>query len=217
MHSDKEYLILEHINGNSSHTRQRDLAAADLSLGMTNAVLKKLVTKGLLVMKRVNSRNIHYALTPEGLYEVAQRSRALLKRTLSNVAQYRDAAERYVSSLKQEGCTAIQLQGSSDLDFILEWACMKHEMLYNPAVRPDSQNPRQKELDEQELITVLETYINNERGLLLKTALITGITGQDGSYLGIKRRASSFNTERVDHIYQDPHETPLIFTSTMVI
>ena len=50
-----------------------------------------------------------------------------------------------------------------------------------------------------------------------KIALITGITGQDGSYLaelllekgylvhGIKRRASSFNTQRVDHIYQDPH------------
>ncbi|MFC6635525.1 GDP-mannose 4,6-dehydratase [Microbulbifer taiwanensis] len=52
----------------------------------------------------------------------------------------------------------------------------------------------------------------------MKKALITGITGQDGSYLaelllekgyevhGIKRRASLFNTERVDHIYQDPHE-----------
>jgi len=51
-----------------------------------------------------------------------------------------------------------------------------------------------------------------------KVALITGVTGQDGSYLaefllekgyevhGIKRRASSFNTERIDHIYQDPHE-----------
>jgi len=51
----------------------------------------------------------------------------------------------------------------------------------------------------------------------LRTALITGITGQDGSYLaefllekgyevhGIKRRASSFNTQRIDHIYQDPH------------
>ena len=50
-----------------------------------------------------------------------------------------------------------------------------------------------------------------------KTALITGVTGQDGSYLaefllekgytvhGIKRRASQFNTQRVDHIYQDPH------------
>jgi len=52
----------------------------------------------------------------------------------------------------------------------------------------------------------------------VKTALITGITGQDGSYLaelllekgysvhGIKRRASSFNTSRIDHLYQDPHE-----------
>ncbi|MCV2890867.1 GDP-mannose 4,6-dehydratase [Ruegeria aquimaris] len=51
----------------------------------------------------------------------------------------------------------------------------------------------------------------------MKTALITGITGQDGSYLaeflldkgyevhGIKRRASLFNTQRIDHIYQDPH------------
>jgi GDPmannose 4,6-dehydratase len=54
---------------------------------------------------------------------------------------------------------------------------------------------------------------------LSKKALITGITGQDGSYLaefllkkgydvhGIKRRASSFNTDRIDHLYQDPHET----------
>ena len=50
----------------------------------------------------------------------------------------------------------------------------------------------------------------------MKTALITGVTGQDGSYLaefllekgyevhGIKRRASSFNTQRIDHIYEDP-------------
>ena len=50
-----------------------------------------------------------------------------------------------------------------------------------------------------------------------KTALITGITGQDGAYLaeflldkgytvhGIKRRSSSFNTDRIDHLYQEPH------------
>jgi len=53
--------------------------------------------------------------------------------------------------------------------------------------------------------------------IVVKKALVTGVTGQDGSYLtelllqkgyevhGIKRRASSFNTQRVDHIYQDPH------------
>ncbi|GHG17608.1 GDP-mannose 4,6-dehydratase [Paracoccus aerius] len=54
--------------------------------------------------------------------------------------------------------------------------------------------------------------------MIVKRALITGITGQDGSYLaefllskgyevhGIKRRASQFNTQRIDHIYEDPHE-----------
>src|SRR5450755_2627862 len=58
----------------------------------------------------------------------------------------------------------------------------------------------------------------------MKTALITGITGQDGAYLaellldkgymvhGIKRRSSLFNTDRIDHLYQDPHERNLRFT-----
>ena len=57
----------------------------------------------------------------------------------------------------------------------------------------------------------------------MKTALITGITGQDGSYLaelllekgyevhGVKRRASSFNTQRIDHIYQDKHTNNVNF------
>ena len=56
-----------------------------------------------------------------------------------------------------------------------------------------------------------------------KKAIITGITGQDGSYLaefllkkgyevhGIKRRSSSFNTERIDHLYEDPHEKEVSF------
>lgn len=57
----------------------------------------------------------------------------------------------------------------------------------------------------------------------MKTALITGVTGQDGAYLaelllskgykvhGIKRRSSSFNTDRIDHLYQDPHEKNINF------
>ncbi|MFC6099552.1 GDP-mannose 4,6-dehydratase [Olivibacter domesticus] len=58
----------------------------------------------------------------------------------------------------------------------------------------------------------------------MKTALITGITGQDGAYLaefllkkgyevhGVKRRSSLFNTDRIDHLYHDPHETGRKFT-----
>ena len=57
----------------------------------------------------------------------------------------------------------------------------------------------------------------------MKTALITGITGQDGAYLaefllnkgyhvhGVKRRTSLFNTDRIDHLYQDLHEKNVKF------
>src|SRR5437879_6489759 len=57
----------------------------------------------------------------------------------------------------------------------------------------------------------------------MKRALITGVTGQDGSYLaefllkkgyevhGIKRRATLFNTDRIDHLFQDAHEKKLRF------
>ncbi|CAK0755967.1 GDP-mannose 4,6-dehydratase [Azospirillaceae bacterium] len=61
-------------------------------------------------------------------------------------------------------------------------------------------------------------HLIEERNLVEKRALITGVTGQDGAYLaemllskgyrvfGVKRRSSSFNSARVDHLYQDPHE-----------
>lgn len=66
-------------------------------------------------------------------------------------------------------------------------------------------------------------FNNVEENSLSKVALITGITGQDGAYLaefllekgyivhGIKRRSSSFNTARIDHLYKDPHERNVNF------
>ena len=64
----------------------------------------------------------------------------------------------------------------------------------------------------------MEFIETNDKKSKDKVALITGVTGQDGSYLaefllaknyvvhGLKRRASNFNTDRIDHLYQDPHD-----------
>jgi len=69
------------------------------------------------------------------------------------------------------------------------------------------------------LANISDSAIQN----FMKTALITGITGQDGAYLaeillskgyhvhGVKRRSSLFNTDRIDHLYQDPHESNVHF------
>jgi GDPmannose 4,6-dehydratase len=67
-------------------------------------------------------------------------------------------------------------------------------------------------------VSLWRPFRENHQGISVKKTLITGITGQDGAYLaefllgkgyevhGIKRRASLFNTQRIDHLYQDPHE-----------
>lgn len=74
------------------------------------------------------------------------------------------------------------------------------------------------------MMTYMVAVNNHTKGVnMTKVALITGITGQDGAYLaefllkkgymvhGIKRRASSFNTDRIDHLYKDPHESEVRF------
>ena len=75
----------------------------------------------------------------------------------------------------------------------------------------------------------VRSFVRYFKEQYMKKAIITGITGQDGSYLaelllnknyevhGLRRRASSFNTQRLDHIYIDPHFKTNFFSKTIYI
>ena len=135
MPTENEFRILLEIHNRTGNIRQRDLAeAADLSLGMTNIIIKKLVNKGLLVMKRVTTRNVQYALTPNGVKEIFTRSRRHLRLMLDSVAEYRTAMENLADRIAATGYQSVRLSGSSRIDFILEWACLKKGLEYNPPV-----------------------------------------------------------------------------------
>lgn len=130
-HSEKEFKILEKIHNNEDSIRQRDLAKiAGLSLGMTNSILKRLIDKGYLTVKKVNNRNIKYVVSPLGIEEISKRSLKYFKRTIKNVVVYKEAIEDVVSMVKEEGYKKIVLIGKSDIDFILEHACIKEEIEY---------------------------------------------------------------------------------------
>ena len=102
--AERELEVLESIYHNGARVRQRDLArVAGLSLGMTNAILKRLAHKGWLVIRKVNNRNILYAVTPAGSDEIARRSYRYFKRTIKNVVDYKDAIERLVADAQAEG------------------------------------------------------------------------------------------------------------------
>jgi len=137
---DAELVILENIYSSQKRSRgvtQRDLAeAAGLSLGMTNALLKRFSDKGWLLLKRLNAHNIQYALTPEGVNEIAHRTYRYFKRTARAAGLYRDMIESFVMGKKRAGATRLVLAGVSDLDFLIEYACERHGLLFVKAVDP---------------------------------------------------------------------------------
>ena len=116
---DNEIAILSYI-ARSERVRQRDLShVIGMSLGMTNAILKRLVHKGYLTIRKINNRNIAYAVTPMGVEAIAKRSYRYFKRTIRNIVYYREAIEAFVHDVKSRGYQGIAFAGVSDLDFIV--------------------------------------------------------------------------------------------------
>lgn len=164
MQSDTELAVLENLYGSgkadsSRAPTQRALArTAGLSLGMTNVLLKRFTEKGWVTVKRVNARNLHYALTPEGVQEIARRTYRYLKRTARSTALYRDLLEEHVLAAKREGVHTLVLAGPSDLDFILEYVCERHGLVFLKTADPG----RARALDGTGVRTVYSEGITGE-------------------------------------------------------
>jgi DNA-binding MarR family transcriptional regulator len=128
-HLDLELEVLDNIYKNADAIHQRDLARiVGLSLGMTNAIVKRLAQKGWLTIRKVNNRNIHYIVSPAGIEAITSRSYRYFKRTIKNVVLYREAIESLVRRAAREGYPEVVLVGQSDLAFIVEHFCMKHHI-----------------------------------------------------------------------------------------
>jgi len=141
---DPELAILESIY-DSSHQTSVEAAGSchstGTSLGMTNAILKRLTQKGWITIKKINSRNIQYAVTPDGVNEIARRSYRYFKRTIRNVMMYRDSIDAEINRAKLRGCTSVVLIGISDLDFIVEHSCFRHGLTYLKVVDREIAQP----------------------------------------------------------------------------
>ena len=139
---DTESIILENIYDSEDQKtilRQRDLAQiAGISLGMTNSILRRLAQKGWISIKKLNHRNIQYAMTIEGMNEIISRSYNYFKRTIKNTVHYKEILDDIIRQAKQKKITAVILVGLSDLDFILEHICYHYGMSFLKAAGPET-------------------------------------------------------------------------------
>ena len=139
---DTEYLILENIYDSGEQKtilRQRDLALkTGASLGMTNAILRRLAQKGWITIKKLNCRNIQYAVTLEGINEIIHRSYNYFKHTIQNTVYYKETLDGIIKKAKQNNIHTVILVGASDLDFIIEHACHYYGISFLKAAEPET-------------------------------------------------------------------------------
>jgi len=167
MHSHTEYVILENIYDfavQNEPIRQRDLAQiAGASLGMTNSILKRLAEKGWITIKRLNSRNIQYAITIEGINEIVHRSYRYFKRTIRNIVYYRETLENLIGKAAEKNINTVILVGKSDLDFIIEHACHRRGLNF----KKTKDTTGLKDYPQPKILKIYSESINNENDAAL--------------------------------------------------
>ena len=108
---------------------QRTLAKkANMSLGMMNAILGRFVERGWIMLTNVNDRKLAYAVTAEGIFELAERGKRFAKRTFAIANQYNDVLFEVISKAKDEGKNRVILYGKSYIRFLLEYVCVTCNM-----------------------------------------------------------------------------------------
>jgi DNA-binding MarR family transcriptional regulator len=117
--------------GDEASLTQRDLAGeAGLSLGMTNALLKRFAERGWVKLKHISRRSLRYILTPEGMEEVLQRSISYFTRAARSAALYRNKINEFVRDLPGRGFSTLVLEGPAELDFLFEYACDRYGLAF---------------------------------------------------------------------------------------
>ncbi len=103
---------------------QRVLAEnAGISIGLMNAILKRFVERGWIMLKNVNLRKLSYAVTAEGIAELRTRSQNFARRTFALANEYNQKLCQFVQTARKSGKTRVILYGPSYIKFLLEYAC----------------------------------------------------------------------------------------------
>lgn len=103
---------------------QRVLADnAGISIGLMNSVLKRFVERGWIMLTNVNLRKLSYAVTPEGIKELSNRSQKFARRTFELAERYNEKLCDAVLEAKNHGKKSLFLYGKSYIKFLLEYAC----------------------------------------------------------------------------------------------
>ena len=118
---DEREFELVNIIGAELGSNQRDLSRQmDLSLGLTNMLIRRLVTKGFIRISQLNKRKVKYVLTPKGFAEKMRKSIRYTVKTVSSISLIKEKVKEVLSRLYQEGERSFVVLGKSDFALLID-------------------------------------------------------------------------------------------------
>ncbi len=137
---ERELKIIEEISRNRDLTQRKISHRLDLSLGMTNLILKRLVNKGYIKVKGLDKRKVQYILTSKGFAEKAKKSYLYFLKTIYSLQEMKKKIQHLVMMEYEKGKTHFTILGDGELADIVELSLKgfnKTELEYRRVSRPE--------------------------------------------------------------------------------
>ena len=125
---EREFELINIIGGDLG-SNQRDLSRQmNLSLGMTNMLIRRLITKGYIRIKQLNKKKVEYLLTSKGFTEKMRKSVRYTMKTVASIGLIRESIVRLLGELYTQGERKFYCIGSSDLTVLIEMAVREESL-----------------------------------------------------------------------------------------
>lgn len=126
---ESEYKVIEILNENNNLTQRHIAQKAEISLGLTNIIIRKLVKKGFIKIKNMDKKKILYHLTPKALIEKSCRTYHYFERTVKDIIHIRDKIQGEILKKVSSDQKKVIILGDNEISEIAIWAT--HELKLN--------------------------------------------------------------------------------------
>ncbi len=188
---------------NNPSTTQRSLSSKlNISLGLTNSILKNLITRGWLKVKKDTGRKLLYIVTPEGMANVSRLMYTRFQETLHYYHYTKDLLTAYLIKLYQQGEKTINIYGTNQLAEITYYAGIGTPLKLNAIISDDPSKEKflgQQTISIEDFLSQCSNYNNlsNQKIIILSTNNSEKLTKEINKYKNIPKNIKIIDIENI--------------------
>ena len=178
--NEREFELINIVGANLGANQRNLSQLMNLSLGMTNMLIRRLISKGYIRIKQLNKKKVEYMLTPKGFSEKVQKSIKYTLKTIHSISLIKNHTKDIILKSYEKGERDFYVLGSSDLAALIEMA-IRDTHLENYKISHIKELPRNKM---EGLVLICQEDVRVDPGYPNKTVNVLNELGQNGILTG---------------------------------